>query len=326
MTISVRRRGPFTRKPLELVLQEQQQGETNGINDDVRHLGLWDLVSIGVGGTVGSGIFVLAGLIAHEYAGPSTFLSFLLSGIAALCSGVCYAEWASRLPAAGSTYVYSLVSLGEWPAVIAGACLTLEYGVSGAAVARSWGDKVVEWLRVEWEWEAAAAFLGGGNDSTWNPLAGLISLLCVILLSIGVQESKNVTNVFTILKVCLVVFMVGGGFWLWDASNVTPLVPMGVAGTLRGATSSFFAYLGYDEVCCLAAEARNPTQDMPKAVLWTIAIVTSLYILASLALVGMVDYSEISETSGFPAAFATRGVAWAAQVAAAGEVITLPVV
>jgi amino acid transporter len=178
----------------------------------------------------------------------------------------------------------------------------------------------MEWL----QWESAAAT----TSSSWNPLAGLISLLSVLLLSIGVQESKNVTNVFTILKVTLVVFMVVGGFWLWDSSHVTPFfIPvMGVAGTLRGATSSFFAYLGYDEVCCLASEAKNPKQDMPKAVLLTIAIVTGLYVLASLALVGMVDYSQISETSGFPAAFATRGVAWAAQIAAAGEVITLPVV
>ncbi len=312
--MSLHRRGPWTRKPLTQVVQESQ---TSCDDDTQRHLSLWDLVSIGVGGTIGSGIFVLAGLIAHNYSGPSTCLSFLLSGIAALCSGVAYAEWAGRLPAAGSTYVFTLVSLGEWPAVLAGACLTLEYGVSGAAVARSWGDKLMEWM----EWDTSSS-----SSSFWNPWAGVISLLSVLLLSVGVQESKAVTNFFTLLKIGLVIFMMVGGFSLWDASYLRPFAPMGISGTLRGATSSFFAFLGYDEVCCLAAESKNPSTDMPKAVLYTIGIVTVLYGLASLSLVGMLPMEQISETSGFPSAFATRGVEWAGQVAAIGEIITLPVV
>ena len=316
-TMSLHRRGAWTRKPLSHVVPEQVEHHDGGNNDNNnsssdRHLSLWDLVSIGVGGTVGSGIFVLAGLIAHDFSGPSTCLSFVLSGFAALCSGVAYAEWAGRLPAAGSTYVFALVSLGEWPAVLAGACLTLEYGVSGAAVARSWGDKLMEWM----EWES----------SYGNPWAGLITLLSVILLSVGIQESKAVTNVMTVLKVALVLFMMVGGFLLWDVSNLQPFAPRGVAGTLRGATSSFFAFLGYDEVCCLAAEAKHPSTDMPKAILYTIGIVTVLFGLASLALVGMVPTEQISETSGFPAAFAARGVDWAAHVTAMGEIITLPVV
>jgi amino acid transporter len=206
---------------------------------------------------------------------------------------------------------------------LAGACLTLEYGVSGAAVARSWGDKVVEWLTIQFHWESAATSLGVGEF--FNPLAGFISALSVAILACGVQESKTVTNVFTMLKVLLVIFMIVGGFILFQADNMTPLAPFGTTGILRGATSSFFGYLGYDEVCCLASEAKNPA-DMPRAVLWTLAIVTVLYVLASIALVGMVPYQDISDTSGFPAAFATRGIAWAAQLTAAGEVITLPVV
>jgi amino acid transporter len=106
-----------------------------------RHLTLLDLVAIGVGGTIGSGLFVLAGLVAHEYAGPAATLSWLVSGMAALLSGCCYAELASRIPIAGSAYAYSYVAMGEFPAVIAAACLTLEYIAAAAAVARSWGDK-----------------------------------------------------------------------------------------------------------------------------------------------------------------------------------------
>ena len=313
-------RGPWTRKPLHVVLEEQRQ-ESATFD---RHLTLIDLLSIGVGGTIGSGVFVLTGFIAHHYAGPATTLSFAISGLAALCSGLCYAELAGRIPAAGSTYIYAYISLGEWAAVIAAACLTLEYGVSGAAVARSWGDKVVEWLTVEWRWEHAERYLL--SDSFVNPLAGLVSASSVALLLYGVKESKRVTNFFTSLKIGLVIFMSIGGLLLFQTKNLTPWTPHGVSGVLRGATSSFFGYLGYDEVCCVAAEAKNPQRDMPRAVLLTLAIVTILYITASFALVGTLPYQDISDTSGFPAAFQSRGIVWAAQLTAAGEVITLPVV
>jgi APA family basic amino acid/polyamine antiporter len=296
------------------------------------HYSLIDLISMGVGGTVGSGIFVLTGFISHHYAGPATFVSFLLSGSAALCSGLCFAEWSWRVPVEGSTYVYAFVALGEYAAVIAGACLTLEYGVSGAAVARSWGDKVLEWMRVELGMTEVAAMLGGNVDANgdakevfFNPLAGVISLLAVIVLACGVQESKQVTNFFTITKVLLVIFMIVGGFWFFEAENMTPLAPLGPSGVMRGATSSFFGYLGFDEICCLANEAKNPA-DLPRAVLWTLGIVTAIYVLASIALCGMENHEDISDTSGFPSAFAARGVEWAAQLTAAGEVFTLPVV
>ena len=329
--------GPWTRKPLAPLLVEFLPQQN-------RHLNLWDLISIGVGGTVGSGIFVLLGAIAHKFAGPSTCLSFAISGGAAGVSGCAFAEWSSHLPggAAGSTYQYAYVALGEWPAVVAAACLTLEYGVSGAAVARSWGDKVLEcwWKYVQHQYhhdddddDDDTTGTTTLNSHNWNPLAGLLCLLAVLLLTCGVQEAKRVTNVFTVLKVTLVLFLILGGMYLsmWEPDSnphpFRPFFPFGVAGTLRGATSSFFAYLGYDEVCCFAAEAKHPSKDIPRAVLSTIAIVTCLYVLASLALIGMVeDASNISETSAFPAAFASRGVQWAAQVAAAGEIITLPVV
>ena len=121
-------RGPWTKKPLSIVLDEIGR---EGSHSTVRHLSVIDLIAIGVGGTIGSGVFVLTGYIANHYAGPGTFLSFAISGLAASVSGLCYAELAGRIPAAGSTYIYTYISLGEWAAVVAAACLTLEYGVSG---------------------------------------------------------------------------------------------------------------------------------------------------------------------------------------------------
>jgi APA family basic amino acid/polyamine antiporter len=309
---------PWLQKPLWVVAEQEHS------NTIARSYTLFDLVCIGVGGTIGSGIFVLSGYIAHHYAGPSTTLSFAISGLAASCSGLCYAELSSKLPATGSVYVYAYVAMGELAAVLAAACLTLEYAVSGAAVARSWGDKVIEWCRRDLGLEQLANILDPGYGL--NPMAIIVSAVSVGLLVGGVKQSKFASNLFTSLKVALVIFMIIGGFWLMDSSNLKPFLPMGFSGVLRGATSSFFGYLGYDEVCCLAGEALHPHKDMPRAIIITLALVTVVYVAAALVLTGMQHYSKIDDTSGFPSAFSANGWKWAAQVAAAGEVVTLPVV
>jgi amino acid transporter len=330
---------PWIRKPLSVVQQQQQQPppeaplslepSSNGSSHALppqqllhRHLSVWDLLGIGVGGTVGSGIFVLTGSIAAQYAGRAVALSFLISGLAATCSGVCYAELAARIPAAGATYVYAYVALGEWAAVVAAACLTLEYGVAGAAVARTWGDKVLL---------LTFSITSDATPTTTrivNAPAFFLAATSTALLLMGVQESKRVMNVVTLLKMAIVAFMIIGGFLLYDPARVAsqPLAPLGVAGIFRGATTSFFGYLGYDEICCVAGEAKHPARDLPRAVLGTLTIVTICYVLAACALTGMVPYNEISPTSGFPDAFHQRHWEWAAHITAAGEVVTLPVV
>jgi amino acid transporter len=335
---------PFLRKPIHILRQEQQHDESRPVHHDPlcdasstnttasssqnrnkphRHLTLLDLIVIGVGGTVGSGLFVLTGQIASHYSGASTWVSFALAGLAATTSGLCFAELSGRLPVAGSTYAYAHVCLGELAAVIAAACLTLEYAVSGAAVARSWGDKVSE-LKV---------MLMNGSSVGTDQVSGainlpafLVSSVSTILLLAGVQESKTVTNFITAFKMLIVIFMTVGGFALFHRQNMKPLAPFGTRGVVRGATTSFFGYLGFDEVCCVASEAIHPEQDMPRAVIGTLVIVTCCYVMASLALTGMLPYDEISPTSGFPDAFYARGVSWAGTFTAIGEIVTLPVV
>lgn len=309
--------------------QQHQQTQTHNIHDSLpsRHLSLFDLVSIGVGGTIGSGIFVLNGLIANSYAGPATFLSWIVSGFAALLSGCCYAELSGRIPCEGSSYAYAFVALGELPAYITAFMLTLEFLLSGSAVARSWGDKVVEWLRVELSVsEEILSILQPGYGI--NPMACLVSIVTTLLVLWGVRESKLVTDFFTWVKVFLVIFMTVGGFILFNPANMTPLVPpeFGAAGILRGSISSFFGYLGFDAVCCVAGEAINPERNLPLSIVITLCIVTFLYIAAAISLVGMQYYTDISPKSGFPEAFKANGVEWAAQLTAAGEVATLPVV
>jgi APA family basic amino acid/polyamine antiporter len=151
----------------------------------------------------------------------------------------------------------------------------LEYAASGEAVARSWGDKVVLWLQHDLGFETLASFLNPGYGL--NPMAFLISAALVALLLNGVKESKFVSNLFTSLKLLLVLFMIVGGFYFLNSKNLVEpdsFAPFGVSGVLRGATSSFFGYLGYDEVCCIAGEALHPYRDMPRAVLLTLGTVT----------------------------------------------------
>mmetsp|Transcript_20083 Transcript_20083/g.29458 ORF Transcript_20083/g.29458 Transcript_20083/m.29458 type:complete len:237 (-) Transcript_20083:808-1518(-) len=186
---------------------------------------------------------------------------------------------------------------------------------------RSWGDKVVEWLTVELhadkEWVYAYLQPGYGI----NPMAFLVSCSTTLLLLGGVKESKMITDIFTWIKVALVLFMAIGGLLLLDTNNLQPFMPPelnGWNGIMRGATTSFFGYLGYDGICCVAGEAINPTVNLPKAVMYTLIIVTALYVVAALALTGMQNYTEISVESGFPEAFASRGVMWAAQLTAVG--------
>ncbi|GKY97390.1 hypothetical protein MPSEU_000697500 [Mayamaea pseudoterrestris] len=344
MTLSA---SPFLRKPIYIVrLQQLQQkggggggGGGGGLEDENtnqstnqthRHLSLLDLLVIGVGGTVGSGLFVLTGQIASHYAGASTYISFATAGLAATTSGLCFAELSGRLPVAGSTYVYAHVCLGELAAVLAAACLTLEYAVSGAAVARSWGDKVSEFIAAMRNADVAATANEQATEeqsvSIVNLPAFLVSSIATILLLAGVNESKSVTNIITAFKMSIVAFMTVGGFVLFQRQNMTPLAPFGFQGVARGATTSFFGYLGFDEVCCVASEALHPERDMPRAVIGTLVIVTCCYIVASVALTGMLPYDEISATSGFPAAFYARGVSWAGTFTAIGEIVTLPVV
>ena len=308
----------FRRKPIWLV---EQQQESDGVE---RHLTLMDLIQVGFGGTIGSGIFVLAGYIAHHFAGPSTCLSFAISGVASLCSGLCFAELAGRIPASGSTYVYTYVAMGELAAVLAAACLTLEYAGAGAAVARSWGDKFTLWLEHDVGLVRLASILNPGYGL--SPMGFIVTAASLGLLLNGIKESKSVSNFMTTLKLLLVLFMILGGFCFFQASNLSPFMPFGLSGVMRGATSSFFGYLGYDEVCCIAGESLNPRRDLPRAVLWTLTSVATIYIAAAVALAGMQPSAEVDDTSGFPMAFASNGALWAMQLTAAGEVITLPVV
>lgn len=293
-----------------------------------RYLSLLDLLGIGIGGTVGSGIFVLVGFLTAHVSGRATWASFLLAGFAAGLSGMCFAELSCRfIQYEGSTYSYSRVVLGDFVAVIAAASVSLEYGVSGAAVARTWGDKVVEALRYAAGSETAFSFLVPFGIHLPSVFMSIIS---TIVLLLGFKESTSIVNTLTVLKLVLISFMILGGvlvyFWSEDDSQPSEEHLRSRPNTtsiLHGAVSSFFGYLGYDEICCCSAEAKNPVRDLPRAVIGTIGITTSIYVLAALVLAHM---APPPDADSFPSAFRYHDYEWAAKLTAWGEILALPVV
>jgi APA family basic amino acid/polyamine antiporter len=229
--------------------------------------------------------------------------------------------------------------MGEMPAVAAGACITLEYIGAASAVARSWADKVVAFIITYYHPMIHDQEDEGGDESSLllrilqpgyglNPMAFCISLISVLLLLRGVKESKQVTNFFTVVKLTLIAFMSIASLSLMQRENLFPLLPsrFGLTGILRGTSSSFFGYIGFDEICCMGGEVVNPSKNLPRAVMGTIGLVTVLYVIAAIGLVGMVPYEYISVTSGFPDGFGYRGHDIIAQMTALGEIVTLPIV
>lgn len=290
--------------------------------------------AFGVGTTVGSGVFVLAGVAAHTYAGPSSSISYLLAGFVAALSGLPYAELAAAFPVDGSTYAYAYITMGEAFAVASSLCQTLEYGACAAAVARSWGMKVVDAL--------AEGPLPPGVEKVlnpgWNvnPMGAVIAVLCTLVLLCGIEESKGITNLVSCAKVCLIAFIIVAGFLLASGAggddapasfaNWTPFAPLGPEGVMNAASILFFAFLGFDSICNIGGEARNPVKDVPRAILLTLLIDGVIYMLAALALTAMLPYQQISTVSGFADAFRDNGWVWAEKLTIVGEILVLPLV
>jgi basic amino acid/polyamine antiporter, APA family len=269
----------------------------SAVDDAAKPLGLLDLVGIGVGGTLGSGLFLLAGRAAREVAGPAVALSFAVAAVACLFSGLSYAEMSSRDPDCGGAYAFAYSALGELPAFLVGSCLTLEYGIASAAIARSWASYLGEALRFLPAWAV-------GRDTLVSALACALVLAITAVLAAGMKEAKWVINTSTLLYAAVVVVIIAVGSADVDAGeNWSPFVPFGVAGVLAGASHVFFSFIGFDEVATVAEEARNAARTVPLAMMISLAIVAVIYVSATLVLTGMVNYAAIDVDAPFSAAF-----------------------
>jgi len=254
-------------------------------------------------------------------------------------TSLAYAELSCKIPSAGSTYTFAYHALGEVFGLLGACFLTFEYGLSGSAVARSWGDKVAYYMGEVGVFgcsnsESGGCFVNELWGTSINLGAGFICTLMVLVLLQGVELGRVALNILVCFKVALVLFVIAFGFSHFEKSNVSPFISDhtdetigGINGILIGSTSAFFGYIGFDEVACLTMEAINPAKDVPAAIIGTIAIITVLYVLASLALVGMVPHSEIDVDEGFGSALGYVGATWAVHLVMLGQVlVVLPAV
>ena len=299
----------FATKSLEQLTREASS-ESSGLK---RVLGPWHLVFLGVGAIVGAGIFVITGHAAAQYAGPAVTLSFLLAGLTCAFAGLCYAEFASLIPIAGSAYTYAYATLGEVIAWIIGWDLILEYSLGATTVAIGWSGYVVSFLKgVGLEFPAALAqapYAFDPQTGDWSktgavlnlPAALIIALITYVLVR-GIRESAAVNSVIVFLKISIILVFIGAGLFFIKPELWSPFIPpntgqpgfFGVSGIIRGAGIMFFAYLGFDAVSTAAQEAKNPKRDMPIGILGSLFACTVLYIAFSLVLTGVVPYAELN--------------------------------
>jgi len=300
--------GLLSRKQLSTLLDESS---AEGHTTLRRSLSASNLVLLGIGAIIGAGIFVLTGTAAAQHAGPGIVISFILAGLCCLFAGLCYAEFASMIPIAGSAYTYGYATLGELFAWIIGWDLILEYLFAASTVAVGWSGYAVAFLarlgivlpttltRAPFTVEGAAGIVPTG--AILNVPAVLLVAVLTALLIVGIRESAAVNNVIVYVKLGVVLLVIIFGFQYVDVANWTPFIPeptgepgkFGWGGITAGAGVIFFAYIGFDAVSTAAQEAKNPQRDLPIGILGSLALCTVLYILMSLVMTGIVPYQQL---------------------------------
>jgi APA family basic amino acid/polyamine antiporter len=334
----------FVRKPLALLLEEMRSEHRLR-----RVLGPVQLTSLGVGAIIGTGIFVLAGEAAHDKAGPAVMVSFIVSGLACLFAALCYAEFASMVPVAGSAYTYAYATLGELFAWIIGWDLILEYAVSSAGVAHGASHYFQDLISI-FNLRLPEVFTDAPFD--YNPALGklvatgkimdlpalLIVAFVTVILVIGIKESARFNTAMVILKVIIVLFVIVVGAFYINPANWKPFAPYGLTGInffgktlfgtadaggqplgmLAGAAVIFFAYIGFDSVSTHAEEAEHPQRDVPIGIIASLVICTVLYMGVGAVLTGMIPYDKIDINAPISNAFAQVGLTWAQFLVAFG--------
>ena len=349
--------------PLSLLTQEANE---EGEHTLKRSLGVLNLVTLGIGAVIGAGIFTLTGQAAALHAGPAVALSFVVAGLTCAFAGLCYAEFASIIPIAGSAYTYGYATLGEIVAWIIGWDLTLEYAFGASTVASGWagyfnsflqqlgitfppalttttGNVLVKYNGI---WMDQMSLPAGVSDVGLPHVTGLFNLIAVLIvlavttiLVIGIQESANFNSAIVIVKLGIVgIFIVVGGLFLFQhphiaSANWHPFIPpsdghgnFGWGGIPVAAASIFFAYIGFDAVSTAAQEAKNPQRDMPIGILGSLVVCTILYIAVSLVMTGLVSYKALNVSAPVALAIDATGVGWGSILVKIGAIFGLATV
>ena len=292
-------------KPHARIIRESQGGE----HQLKRTLGPLNLVALGIGAVIGAGLFALTPVAAHDNAGPAVIFSFIVAGLGCAFAGMCYSEFATMIPIAGSAYTYAYATMGELLAWIIGWDLVLEYAVGAATVSVSWSKYLVRLL--------GTFGLALPSGLTMSPFEGgivnlpAIFVICLvsIVLILGIQESARLNGSIVALKVGIVLLVIFLGFSYINRANYVPFVPpntgefghYGWSGVMRAAGIIFFAYIGFDAVSTAAQEAKNPKRDMPIGIIGSLAICTFLYVAFAYVLSGIVNYKDMTATAIYEA-------------------------
>lgn len=313
-----------------------------------RELTAWDLAVMGVAVAVGAGIFSVGATAAANYAGPGVILSFIIASVVCAMAIMCYAEFASTLPIAGSAYTFSYATMGEFVAWIIGWDLILEMLLASAVIAKFWGVYLSDAFGL-FGVNLPSTIQAGPVSVDWGPV--VIVGVFTLLLAIGTKLSSRVNAVLTILKVSITLFVIIVGFFYVKAENFTPFIPpaepaeslspmhqplfafltgmepttYGIVGVLSGAALVFFAFIGFDVVATTAEETKNPQRALPRGILGGLAVVTVLYILVTIVVTGMVSFRELaaSDSPSLTTAFVLVGADWAGKVISIGILLGL---
>ncbi|XP_044598884.1 cationic amino acid transporter 4 [Cotesia glomerata] len=292
-----------------------------------RCLTTFDMTFLGVGHMMGAGIYVLTGQVAHSIAGPAIIISFALAGLASAFAAYCYAEFGARVPKAGSAYVYTYVTIGEFWAFVIGWNIILEHMIGAASVARAWSG-YVDSLTGGTLSNLTSDLMSGHEMSASlghipDPLACILCLVYALILGSGVKVSSRLNSVLTMVNLGVIGLVIGLGcqyanFGNWTDEKHYGFMPFGIAGVMAGAAKCFYAFVGFDSIASCGEEARNPSKSIPRATSFSMIIVVIGYILLSGMLTLVVPYWEINPTAALSEAFASRGVTWANYVISIG--------
>ncbi len=293
----------FVRKPMNALMNEAQETGTHTLK---RTLGAGGLVALGIGAIIGAGLFSITGMAAANHAGPAITISFVVAGFGCLFAGLCYAEFASMIPVAGSAYTYSYATMGEFIAWIIGWDLVLEYAVGAATVGISWSRYLVKFLEGFDVYLPHDLTVGPWDGGIINLPAVFIIVLMSLLLIKGTKGSAFVNGIIVALKVTVVLVFIFLGWKYINNDNYNPYIPdnagkfgdFGFSGIIRAAAIVFFAYIGFDAVSTAAQEAKNPKRDMPIGILGSLAICTILYILFAHVMTGVTSYTTFAGKDG----------------------------
>ncbi|MGP2438355.1 amino acid permease [Streptomyces sp. JW3] len=339
----------FRTKKIEQSIQDTEEPE-HALRKSLSAL---DLTVFGVGVVIGTGIFVLTGTVAKNNAGPATALAFVVAGVVCALAALCYAEFASTVPVAGSAYTFSYASLGELPAWIIGWDLVLEFALGTAVVAVGWSGYVRSLLEnAGWTFPDYLGGRDGADGFGFDILSAALVLVLTAILVLGMKLSARITSVVVAIKVAVVLIVIIAGAFFVKGANYDPFIPkaqpveaggglhspliqlmfgwapanFGVMGIFTAASIVFFAFIGFDVVATAAEETRNPQRDMPRGILGSLLICTVLYVAVSIVVTGMQHYSELSIDAPLADAFKATGHPFFSGVISFGAAVGLTTV